>query len=53
MAACVDAVRAVKEIGDDEGRAALELREACREVFPMAEAFGASPAAGREGAPSG
>ena len=47
VAACVSAVRAVEKIEGVEGKAIEELREACREVFPIAEAFGASPAGGK------
>lgn len=43
VAECVGAVKAVEDIEREggQGQAARELREACREVFPMAEVFGA------------
>lgn len=51
VAACVGAVKAVEEIerGEGQGQAAQELREACREVFSMAEAFGAGGEGGSRG----
>lgn len=55
-AAAVEVVRALVGDGDGDGAAVQELREACAKVFPIAEAFGASSAAGEvaaDAAPSG